>query len=269
MNPKLPNFIIAGVMKGGTTAAAINLDFHPDIFMVNATSKMEDIDYYDLDISDCKGGLPDPHKELDFFNQKDNYNKGIDFYKHFFSSDKFIRGESSPNYFCLHEYEGTLQRMAYHIPDAKVLIILRDPIQSAFTHWNMIQYFKMKWCTRFHDKSFYDCVNMKHHNQILKRSTYFENLALFKLLFKENLYIALSENIIINPVNEYNKIYEFLGVSPINQDPGYGIHFVGKYTNTNKVDEKSKEYLLKLFKPDVDKLKLGFPEIDFSVWDNY
>ena len=86
---------------------------------------------------------------------------------------------------------------------------------------------------------------------------------------KENLYIALSENIIINPVNEYNKIYEFLGVSPINQDPGYGIHFVGKYTNTNKVDEKSKEYLLKLFKPDVEKLKLGFPEIDFSVWDNY
>ena len=75
MNPKLPNLIIAGVMKGGTTAAAINLAMHPDIFMVNATSKFEDIDFYDLDVSNCKGGLPDPHKELDFFNHKENYKK--------------------------------------------------------------------------------------------------------------------------------------------------------------------------------------------------
>ena len=269
MNPKLPNLIIAGVMKGGTTAAAVNLAIHPDIFMVNANSKFEDIDYYDLDISDCKGGLPDPHKELDFFNVKVNYNKGIDFYKNFFSSNNFIRGESSPNYFCLHEYEGTLQRMVKQIPEAKILIILRDPIQRAYSHWNMIQHYRMKWGKRFHDKSFYDCIQMKYHNQILKRSAYFSNLALYKLTFKENLYISLSENIMLNPINEYNKIYKFLGLNPLNYDPGYGLHFVGKYTGTNKVDEKSREYLLEFFKSDVNNLKIGFPEIDFSVWDEY
>ena len=69
MNPKLPNLIIAGVMKGGTTAAAINLAMHPDIFMVNATSKFEDIDFYDLDVSNCKGELPDPHKELEIIKE--------------------------------------------------------------------------------------------------------------------------------------------------------------------------------------------------------
>ena len=34
MYSNTPNFIIAGVMKAGTTAAAFNLNKHPDIYMV-------------------------------------------------------------------------------------------------------------------------------------------------------------------------------------------------------------------------------------------
>ncbi|MCD6448109.1 MAG: sulfotransferase, partial [Thermoplasmata archaeon] len=54
----LPNFIIPGAMKSGTTALRIYLAQHPDIYMVG--------------------------KEIHFFDDEENYRKGIGWYEKFF-----------------------------------------------------------------------------------------------------------------------------------------------------------------------------------------
>ena len=81
---QLPNFLVVGVMKGGTSAAAVNLPVHPDIWMVSAHSKMEVTTTYRYDLDNTAGGLGGFHKEMDFWNYKDNFNKGLYFYSSFF-----------------------------------------------------------------------------------------------------------------------------------------------------------------------------------------
>ena len=54
---QLPDFLVVGVMKGGTSAAAVNLPFHPDIWMINANTKMEVTTTYRYNLEDTIGGL--------------------------------------------------------------------------------------------------------------------------------------------------------------------------------------------------------------------
>ena len=172
-NDRLPNFIIVGVMKGGTSAAAFNLNLHPDVFCVTETSKFETMSFHKHNLENSKGGLNAWHKELDFFNYKENFDYGIDIYKTFFQSNCTAVGESSPNYFHFNKQQsrGCLPRMMKTIPNAKIIILLRDPITRAFSHWNMIQKTKPEWGKTHIGKSFYECiVDNPKHNPLLKRS---------------------------------------------------------------------------------------------------
>ncbi len=100
----LPNFLIVGPPKSGTTSLKIYLNKHPDIF--------------------C-------HGETHFFNS--NYEKGIEWYKNFFEghSEKLI-GEKTPNYFFNEEVPARVKK---HLPDVKLIFIFRNPIDRAYSHY--------------------------------------------------------------------------------------------------------------------------------------
>ena len=68
----LPDFIIIGTMKGGTTSLHHYLSQHPEIFM----SKQ---------------------KELNFFIEERNRRRGLKWYESQFNGTERIRGEASPN----------------------------------------------------------------------------------------------------------------------------------------------------------------------------
>ena len=267
----LPNFLVVGVMKGGTSAIAVNLPMHPDVWMIDAHKKAEAISLHRLNLKKTKGGLGLFHKEMDFFNYIDNYNLGIDLYKSFFNSNHKAIGEASPNYFCVNEkhYWGCISRMFKHVPNAKIIILLRDPITRAFSHWNMIQTTKPKWGKHLVGLSFYECVTMEgsESSALLKRSKYFDNLTRYRGTFK-NVYVALSENILKDPVTEYNKIYEFLGLRQLNYNPGYRTD-IHTYNYKDKIDWKSIDYLKKHFKDDVDNVKRLLPDLDYTLWNEY
>jgi hypothetical protein len=70
----LPNLVVIGGAKCGTTSLHHYLSLHPEIFMSHP-------------------------KELDFFIEEANWNKGIRWYESKFKAPgKVIRGESSPRY---------------------------------------------------------------------------------------------------------------------------------------------------------------------------
>jgi Sulfotransferase family len=109
----LPNLVVIGAQKCGTTSLDRYLGFHPEISMAHP-------------------------KELNFFVAGmpwGNWEKGIDWYRGHFDSRSPIRGESSPNYTVLEVAEGTAERMHSRIPDARLIFLVRDPIERAISHY--------------------------------------------------------------------------------------------------------------------------------------
>lgn len=119
----LPNFLIIGAAKSGTTALYTYMKQHPEIFMSSP-------------------------KELRFFNYTGSYpedldeiyiHRGVTTLKEYKSHFDFVKnekaiGEVSPMYLYV---PGTAERIKSIIPDVKLMAILRNPVDraySAYTH---------------------------------------------------------------------------------------------------------------------------------------
>lgn len=107
---QLPNLIIIGGLKCGTTSIHHYLGLHPEIQMSKP-------------------------KELNFFVEELNWDLGLDWYASRFDDRFAVRGESSPHYTNLPRFEGVAQRIKQHCPDARLLYMVRDPIKRILSHW--------------------------------------------------------------------------------------------------------------------------------------
>ena len=103
----LPTFLVVGAMRSGTTSLARYLAPHPDVFF-------------------------SPKKEIHFFDF--NHDKGTDWYRAFFAGSDAAKaaGEATPSYMYVAE---AVPRMAALVPDAKLVAILRDPVERAYSHY--------------------------------------------------------------------------------------------------------------------------------------
>jgi hypothetical protein len=100
----LPNLIIVGAAKSGTTSLHNYLDLHPAIEMSRI-------------------------KELKLFT-RDHWRADLDWYADQFGNAP-IRGESSPTY-SMHPYlASTAERIREVIPDVRLIYVLRDPVDRA------------------------------------------------------------------------------------------------------------------------------------------
>jgi hypothetical protein len=107
----LPNLVVIGGLKCGTTSLHHYLNLHPEI------------------------GMSRP-KELNFFVAELNWDLGLDWYANHFSASDEVRGETSPHYTNEPRFRGVAERMAETIgPDAKVVYMVRDPIDRMISHY--------------------------------------------------------------------------------------------------------------------------------------
>jgi len=102
--------VIIGAQKCGTTALHSYLSRHPQISMSRP-------------------------KEVDFFITGANWERGVDWYRDRFDASAPVRGESSPNYTADPAIAGVPARMAELIPDAKLIYMVRDPIDRVRANW--------------------------------------------------------------------------------------------------------------------------------------
>src|SRR3977135_2104853 len=107
---ELPNLIIIGGLKCGTTSIHHYLGLHPQIHMSKP-------------------------KELNFFVEELNWDLGLDWYASRFDDRFKVRGESSPHYTNLARLEGVPEGIREHCPDARLLYMVRDPIKRILSHW--------------------------------------------------------------------------------------------------------------------------------------
>ena len=111
---KLVDFLLVGAQKSGTTTLHSYLNDHPQIQMASK-------------------------KEVHFFNNNQfflNPERDYDFYHSWFDFDDTskLRGEVTPAY--LYCRDAAVRIWQYN-PAMKIVIIIRDPIERAFSHWNM------------------------------------------------------------------------------------------------------------------------------------
>lgn len=106
----VPDFIVIGAMRAGSTTLYHHLDNHPDIGM----SRM---------------------KETDFFISTMNYPLGFDWYRSQFSPGFSSYGEVSPNYTKHDLWQGVPELIKDAAPEVRLIFLARDPVTRFVSHY--------------------------------------------------------------------------------------------------------------------------------------
>jgi hypothetical protein len=107
----LPNLIVIGGLKCGTTSLHHYLNLHPQVAMSRP-------------------------KELNFFVAELNWELGPDWYASHFDREAPARGETSPHYTNLPRFHGVAERMHDVLgAQARIVYMVRDPLERMLSHY--------------------------------------------------------------------------------------------------------------------------------------
>jgi hypothetical protein len=109
---KLPDFLLIGAMKCGTSTLQVQLAAQPGIFMTSP-------------------------KEPNFFSDDPVYGRGLDWYGNLFAdaAPGDLKGEASTHYTKLPTYPQTVDRMAGVLKAPKLIYMIRNPVERAVSHY--------------------------------------------------------------------------------------------------------------------------------------
>lgn len=237
---RLPDFLVIGAARCGTTSLYEYLKSHPQIYL--PPSKR-----------------PEPH----FFLKENEFKKGIKYYsnKYFKDVDKnAVAGEISTSYI----YQPYVaERIKKYLPRVKLIAILRNPIERAFSNYwvtykNGIETLPFSQAIR-QEKFRISNPESTFHAEVqpfayIDRGRYYKQLKIYLKFFSRNqIHIAIFEDFINNTLVELKKIFTFLDVDTSYVPPNIGKKFnVGNYSNA--IDKKDREYIYNELKEDIDEL---------------
>jgi hypothetical protein len=174
----LPNFIGIGAYRSGTTWLYEVLRLHPEIFM-------------------------SPEKETNFFSN--TYEKGINWYKKFFKNlkNEKIIGEISPSYL---DHELAAKRMKEIIPDAKLILSLRNPVEQIISRYFFLV------ARQMYNKTFEEALD--ENPDLIEYALYYKHIQRFLRYFsRDQILILIYDDLIIDERAFLKEIYRFMGVN--------------------------------------------------------
>lgn len=226
-NSKVSLFIV-GAQKAGTSALHNYLVKHPNV----------------------KGGL---RKEINFFNHQEKYDQGQNWYHQQFKAPLFFQPksifiDSTPQY--LNNLDVPEKIFKYN-KNAKIVILLREPVSWAYSAWNMYKQFAEKdqeyklWRAKraisiYEREKFIKFLNHRpfpnfetlvnqevdegylnnYYPHIIQRGIYVEQVKLYIELFgAENVLIFESNYFKNNKTVVTNKVLESLGLNSLDIEP--------------------------------------------------
>jgi len=244
----LPDFIIIGEMKCGTTSLYDFITRHPGI-------------------------LPSKTKEIHYFER--HYLWGKNWYASNFPllldkknleiklQHRVLTGEATPNYM-IHPL--IPKRIKNLIPTVKLIAILRNPIDRTFSHYQQAikknqENLSFEDAIKIEEKrldsekeKIFDPKYKPYHymyHTYLHRGHYAELLEnWYKEFPKDQILIVDSDKLKKNPKTVTNEIFTFLNLPSFDQK-NYDNLLVGKYSEMNP---NTKKWLIEYFKPHNEKL---------------
>lgn len=235
-----PNFIIIGAEKCGTSSLYHYLRRHPAM-------------------------LPPIEKEIDFFDIE--YEQGLDWYlAHFPAIPRqggWLTGETSPNYL----YSGAApERVHQHFPTAKLIVILRNPVDRTISRFNMMvrngaerrsfEQAMSEEMGQFNQALAKQAGNIRlpllnGHRHIGNSLYYYHLQRWLKYFSREQLLILRSEDLFEQPEATIQQLYQFLEIAH-HSETSYPKHNAGDYP---PIDATSYAELANFFKPHTQKLE--------------
>lgn len=181
--PALPNLIVIGAAKSATTSLHFYLKHHPEIEMSRK-------------------------KELEFFVEDKNWSKGVEWYRSHFTGDKPVRGESSPAYTFYPMFPDVPKRMHALIPDAKLIYLLRDPIERMISHYVHV-------LDKGYEKRPIEQVIFEEESEYYYGSKYFMQIERYLEYYpSDNILIITNEDLRDRRRETLRQVFEFVGVDP-------------------------------------------------------
>ncbi len=184
-NPEtiVPNTIIGGVMKCGTTTLHGFFMEHPD-------------------------ALASKPKEPHFFDREMNYRKGLDFYRPCFTGYTGQRAivESTPFYIFFPE---VCERIRRTLPEVRLIFIFRNPVDRAYSHfW---QCYRNGWPW----DDFIKAIEAPENRFLLSMGRYGALIERYLKVFpREQLLLLLTDELKNNKADVRRRCYEHAGIDP-------------------------------------------------------
>ncbi len=155
-------------------------------------------------------------KEVHFFNR--NFEKGESWYLDHFRPDSvhLAWGELTPDYIAHHE---TPQRAFALCPRARLVVILREPIERAYS------IYRLKMGSTMNYPTFEEAF--AHHPEILEHGLYAQHIERWRTFFdKEQLLIMTYNELVESEATTISRVYKHIGV-----DDAYVPTWIGKPYN--------------------------------------
>ena len=200
-----PDFLVIGAARAGTTALYSYLRQHPQVFMPSV--KEPNFFAYRDRALDCRG------PGADFINN--SVTKAADYEALFAGAPKgAVLGEASPLY--LYEPAAPANIRAT-IPDARMIAILRNPVEQAFSHFMYATKYRIETVERFEDALLLEDERMAKGWQPLfgysRFPRYGEQLARYFALFpRDQILIRTYEEFGSEPDRVIADIFGHIGV---------------------------------------------------------
>lgn len=245
-NAKKVDFLIAGTQKGGTTALDAYLREHPEICMAS-------------------------RKEVHFFDNEEKFNgtrPDYSYYHGFFrpTGSHRLLGETTPIY--MYWYDAPRRIWQYN-PAMKIIVVLRNPVERAFSHWNMERHRTKE------SLSFYEAIQnesercraaLPYQHRVysyVDRGFYVEQLRrIWNYFPKCQTLILRNEELRDDPKSTLGKTHAFLGIGDTAWNQKKNIH-ITPYRAA--MTQREWEYLRDIFQYEI----LGLERIlgwDCSAW---
>ena len=176
-----PDFVIIGAMKSATTTLQEQLVQQPGIFMCDL-------------------------KEPNFFSDDEQFRKGLVWYAKLFSGAPAgdLLGEASTHYTKLPVHPHTVARMREHLPNARLVYVMRHPVDRLISHYIH------EWSMGNIDCGIDEAVS--RHREMVAYGQYSVQLAPFFDAFgREAVLPVFFDRLIREPQAELERVCRFIG----------------------------------------------------------
>jgi hypothetical protein len=217
----LPDFVIIGAQKGGTSFLYYLLTRHPIV-------------------------EPAARKELHFFDQPELFDNGAEWYRRCFprlgskDGQRSITGEATPYYLF---DPPVAKRMAEIVPNAQLIALLRNPVDRAYSHYQM----QVKRGTE--PRTFEEAIEQQNSSYVSRGIYVDQLLRWFEFFGKEQMLILKSEDFFERPVETLKVVLTFLDLPDWQPEPSELQQRRHTGTYRQKMDPSTRRRLEAYFEP--------------------
>jgi Sulfotransferase family len=202
----LPDFLVIGAPKAGTTALHAALAQHPGLYM----SVIKEPKHFLTDgPPPTRGGPGDAQTYREHVWRREDYEALFDG-----APDGTLRGESTP----LYMYDpDAMRRIREAVPDARLIVVIRDPVERAHSNWTHLWSAGLEpegdfvqACAEEQRRidagwaSFWHYVGLGRYGEQLEH--------VFSLFPREQVLVIRYRQLVDEPAKTLDEIFGFLGV---------------------------------------------------------